>query len=150
MSINYLIEFFGNWTCGNGWFCKCQMLANTCLHPSFCPQLQHLICLEYDLIKRRVQRSAVSFHCLVLGFFMEAECPESSLSMAIKHLNFPCLAFAISWGGIFCHMGGANKSCKSFFRTLIYKIFTPQSYHSTVELQMKWKMFRHNKTQWSN
>lgn len=40
-----------------------KMLTNTCLHSSFCPQLQHFICLEYDRIKRGVQRSAVPFHC---------------------------------------------------------------------------------------
>ena len=63
-----------------------------------------------------------------------------------KTEGFPCLAFAISGGGIFCHVWGANEGWKSRFRILIYKIFTPQSYRSSVKLQMKWKIFCDNKT----
>lgn len=119
------------------------MLTNTCLHSSLCPQLQHFICLEYDLIKRETQRSAVPFHC----FSWKLSVQSLLWHWLEKTSGFLCLAFAISGGGIFCHMWGANKGCKSLFRTLIYKIFTLQSYRSSVKLQMKWKVFcdnRHN------
>lgn len=93
------------------------------------------------------RRRSAKESCLLPVFFMGVVCTESPLTLTIKDFKcFPCLVLAISGGGVLCYAWGANKGCKSCFRTLTHKIFTPQTYHSSIKLLMKWKICCDDKT----